>query len=87
MSEIDQQNNRYEGSIKWFDETKGFGFIIHNESGEDVFMHQTEIDKDIAREPGIRVNYELIKTTRGLRALKVRLSQVTVSADSNEVIQ
>eukprot|EP00614_Pseudopedinella_elastica_P004651 CAMPEP_0172613488 /NCGR_PEP_ID=MMETSP1068-20121228/43690_1 /TAXON_ID=35684 /ORGANISM="Pseudopedinella elastica, Strain CCMP716" /LENGTH=121 /DNA_ID=CAMNT_0013417959 /DNA_START=73 /DNA_END=438 /DNA_ORIENTATION=- len=36
----------YEGTVKWFDTKKGFGFLVPNDGAEDVFVHQTSIYKD-----------------------------------------
>ncbi len=34
-----------QGKVKWYNETKGYGFICPNNGGSDVFVHITEIEK------------------------------------------
>ena len=61
------------GTVKWFNEAKGFGFISQ-ESGEDVFVHFSAIDgegfKTLA--DGDRVEFEVTKGPKGLQAQNVR---------------
>ncbi len=60
------------GKVKWFDSKKGFGFITP-ESGEDVFVHFSEIQAEGFRnlEEGDQVEFEIEKDQRGPKAKKV----------------
>ena len=61
------------GTVKWFNEAKGFGFISQ-EGGEDVFVHFSAIQgegfKTLAE--GDRVEFEVAKGPKGLQAANVR---------------
>lgn len=61
------------GKVKWFDNKKGFGFILHD-SGKDVFVHYSSIEgkgyKTLAE--GEVVDFELIESTKGWKAQSVR---------------
>lgn len=61
-----------EGTIKWFNSKKGFGFI-EQESGDDVFVHFSAIEmsgfKTLAE--GERVEFEVEENNKGLSAKKV----------------
>ena len=60
------------GTVKWFNESKGFGFIAR-EDGEDVFVHHTAIQgngfKTLAE--GQAVSFDVDKGPKGLRAINV----------------
>ncbi len=62
-----------QGTIKWFDNKKGFGFIAQDEGGQDVFVHFSCITGEGFKtlEEGDRVEFEVINSDKGLKAAKV----------------
>jgi CspA family cold shock protein len=62
------------GTVKWFNATKGFGFITPDEGGEDLFVHQSEIQMTGYRElsEGQRVEFEVTQGKKGLQASAVK---------------
>ncbi len=62
-----------EGTVKWFDGGKGFGFI-EREDGDDVFVHYSEIAGDGFKtlEENDRVSFEVVETPKGLQATDVK---------------
>ena len=60
------------GTVKWFNEEKGFGFIAH-EGGNDVFVHYTAINMDGRRtlQEGQKVNFEIVDGQKGPQANNV----------------
>ena len=61
-----------EGSVKWFNESKGFGFLSQ-EGGPDVFVHHSEIRADGYRTltEGEKVSFEVVDSPKGPRAANV----------------
>lgn len=66
-------SNRCRGIVKWFNPTKGFGFITPSSGGIDVFVHQSEIQLSGFRSlaQGEPVEYELYDGEKGPKALQV----------------
>ena len=61
------------GTVKWFNDAKGFGFI-KQDGGEDVFCHHTAIQGEGFRSlaEGQKVEFEVVKGPKGLQAANVR---------------
>ena len=61
------------GTVKWFDDSKGFGFIAPEDGSKDVFVHHTAINADGFRSlsEGQRVEFETESTPKGLAAKNV----------------
>ncbi len=61
------------GTVKWFNSSKGFGFITPDDGGEDLFVHQTEIKSEGFRtlQEGEKVGYEPIEDKGKMKAVNV----------------
>ena len=60
-----------EGTVKFFNETKGFGFIKPSGSGEDIFVHSSGLIDNIREND--QVEYEVEKGKKGLNAVNVKV--------------
>jgi cold shock protein len=62
------------GTVKWFNDAKGFGFI-KQDGGEDVFCHQSAIQSDGFRSltEGQQVEFDVNRGPKGLQAANVRV--------------
>lgn len=65
------------GRVKWFSDSKGYGFISTPEVDEDVFVHFSSIAMDGFRtlKPDMDVDFELVRTDKGYLAQLVRPNQ------------
>lgn len=62
-----------QGKVKWFDEAKGYGFIVPNEGGKEVFVHYSSIQGNGFKtlKEGDTVSYELTEGPKGPQATQV----------------
>ncbi len=65
--------NRETGTVKWFDNAKGFGFIQREAGQDDVFVHFRQIVGDGFRtlQEGQRVQFSIVQGQKGLQAEQV----------------
>ncbi|WP_151482691.1 cold-shock protein [Streptomyces albicerus] len=63
-----------QGTVKWFNAEKGFGFIAQADGGPDVFVHYSEIDSSGFRslEENQHVEFEVVQGPKGPQASRVR---------------
>lgn len=67
-------SNRVSGSVKWFSAEKGFGFIVPDGGGTDVFVHHSSIESQGFRtlNEGEKVTYEMGPGKKGPQAVSVQ---------------
>jgi len=60
-----------EGTVKFFNATKGFGFITPADGSKDIFVHATGLSDEVGEND--RVSYEVQNGQKGLNAVNVRV--------------
>ncbi len=63
------------GTVKWFNSSKGYGFISPDDESEDVFAHFSEIEMDgyKALKEGQKVSFEIADGQKGKHAEKIKM--------------
>ncbi|MBC7893100.1 MAG: cold shock domain-containing protein [Sphingobacteriaceae bacterium] len=59
------------GTVKFFNESKGFGFIVDDETGQDIFVHVTGLGGTTIRQND-KVSFEVVNGKKGLNAVNVK---------------
>ncbi|AMD02243.1 MULTISPECIES: cold-shock protein [Halomonadaceae] len=62
------------GTVKWFNDSKGFGFITPTDGGDDVFAHFSEIQADGFKslQEGSSVSFDVTQGQKGLQASNIK---------------
>ncbi|HBA83343.1 MAG TPA: cold-shock protein [Verrucomicrobia bacterium] len=70
------------GTVKWFNDKKGYGFIVPDGENKDVFVHYSSIQSEGFKtlSEGDKVQFEIFEDTKGARAKDViRVAEAAVS--------
>jgi CspA family cold shock protein len=62
----------YNGTVKFFNESKGFGFIVDSSSNEEIFVHVTGLIDNIRE--GDKVTFNTERGKRGMNAVDVKIA-------------
>lgn len=64
------------GTVKWFNDTKGFGFITPSDGGEDLFVHFSAINMSGFKtlKEGQKINFEVAQGPKGKQAANIQLA-------------
>jgi CspA family cold shock protein len=59
------------GKVKFFNKAKGFGFIVDDNSGEEIFVHATGLTDEVHQDD--KVSFDLTEGKKGMNAINVKV--------------
>ena len=73
------------GTVKWFNNAKGYGFILPENGGDELFAHYSAISMDGYKtlKAGQAVNFDIAQGEKGLHAIAITPAEKPNQADSN----
>ncbi|MCL6414890.1 cold shock domain-containing protein CspD [Aestuariirhabdus sp. Z084] len=74
------------GKVKWFNNAKGYGFILPEGSDEDLFVHYSSIQMDGYKtlKAGQDVNFDILQGPKGLHAINITATEPAASEPTTE---
>lgn len=74
MSENSTSSNRVIGTVKWFNDTKGFGFVTPEGGNEDLFIHFSSIQMDGFKtlKENQKISFEITEGPKGKQAINIQ---------------
>jgi cold shock protein len=77
------------GTVKWFNNAKGYGFILSDEGNEDLFAHYSTISMDGYKtlKAGQQVTFDIIKGEKGLHAINISAPLATSIDTKTETLE
>lgn len=87
--EVDETAQRVMGHVKWFDPTKGFGFVVSDDGGPDILLHANVLrnfgQSSVADQA--RVEIMVQETERGMQTIEILTIEPPVGGDDNDDYQ
>lgn len=77
------------GTVKWFNNAKGFGFILPDAGGEDLFAHYSSIEMEGYRtlKAGQPVTFEIEKGDKGSHAKNIQCTDLPEASEQQPVVE
>lgn len=76
-------SDRLNGTVKWFNPTKGFGFIAGDDA-KDYFVHHSALPKDMVLQENDKVSFKAVVTDRGEQAQEVQFEETKDESSTKE---
>ena len=78
----------YTGMVKWFNNAKGYGFILSDEGGGDIFAHYSSIDMDGYKtlKAGQTVTFDTEDGPKGLHATKITAAELSAEQAAEQAL-